>query len=456
MTPTKRKIYFIQPTYRDLTGKLLKGKQLFVYSCAMAALSTTVPSDWEKSFCLEYFDDVDYDTDASVVGISSMGYDMLHGIEIAERFRALGKKVIFGGYQAHFSRERVRRSCDSIVFGNPGPSEMARILRDVEHDELAPEYETGIHLDFPFDYSMLLGRPVKFMPLLSSVGCCNWCSFCCTGTRYTRGYQLRDVRFVIDDIKMLRSHTRHFAFVDSNLYNDREYLLQLCQRIVAERLDIVWGAEATTDIGDDDQALRALRDAGCRLLFVGFESTSKRSLRSANKPNIPECYDAQVKRLHQHGIAVAGYFVVGLDGDTRQTFDELFDFIHRARVNLPIINVLLPAPGTPVFERLQREGRLHIASEEDFLRNALFYNISCSRCFYQPLRMQPEEVEERLLELRQRLSTSREILRRSRVGDVRLALFLFAMNLDFRREARRMIRQWQGSPRYASSAGGRP
>lgn len=438
----KRKIYLVQPTYRACSGELLQGKSLFVYSCAIPALSAAIPSSWEKEVCLEFFENVNYETDASVVGISSMGYDIFHGCEIAEEFRRRGRLVIFGGYQAHFSRARLRGVADSIVFGNPGPAQMARILGDAEAGSLAPEYQTGVDVNFPFDYSMLAGRRIGFMPILTSIGCRNQCDFCCTTARYQGAYWLRNLRHVLADVRAMRRHTRRFGVIDSNIYNNRGYLLALCAAIGREGLDIEWGAEATIDIGGDDEVLRAIRRAGCRILFIGLETPNQRSLDSIKKPYAARDYDGSMSNLRRHGIAVAGYFIVGLDGDTRETFDDLFDFIHRTHVNLPIINVLLPAPGTPVFDRLAREGRLLVRSEDEYLRNALFYNISCSSCFYRPARMMASELENGLLELRRRLGSVRETLWRSMVRDPGVATLLLLMNIEFRRESRQMARIW--------------
>ena len=98
-----RKIYLIQPTYLDSNGRLLQGNSLFYSSLALPALSSAIPPDWQKEFCFEYFTNVNYETDAPVVGISSMGYDVLHGSEIAREFRRRGKQVLFGGHQVPFS-----------------------------------------------------------------------------------------------------------------------------------------------------------------------------------------------------------------------------------------------------------------------------------------------------------------------------------------------------------------
>ena len=175
-----KKIYLIQPTYRNPKGNLYKGKTLIYGSLALPALSAVIPPDWEREFCIEYYDDVNYETDASVIGISSMGYDILHGTEIAQEFRKRGKIVIFGGTQAHFSATRIGSFCDSIVYGNPSPRDMDNILTDALKGQLAHEYRCGQDLNFPFDYSILANKRMRFIPVLTSVGCKENCDFCCT------------------------------------------------------------------------------------------------------------------------------------------------------------------------------------------------------------------------------------------------------------------------------------
>ena len=136
---------------------------------------------------------------------------------------------------------------------------------------------------------------------------------------------------------------------------------------------------------------------------------------------------------------MAGFFIVGLDGDTTETFDELFEFIHSTRINFPILNILLPAPGTAVFERLDREGRLLVNTEEGYLENALFYGSSCSRCFFRPAGLTVNELEKGLIDLRQRLASLRETVRRSLVRDPINAAILLYANIQFRHNTQRMV-----------------
>jgi len=435
----KKKIYLIQPTYRNVDGHLLKGTSLFIHSLVLPILSATIPTDWEKEFCLEYFEDINYETDASVVGISSMGYDLIHGIEIAEAFKKQGKIVIFGGYQAHFSRNRLYSICDSIIFGNPGPNEMKKILGDIEAGHIAPEYHCGIDINFPFDYSIFSGKRIHFTPVLSSVGCRNECDFCCTAAIYGGRYRLRNLNHVLTDLEIARSRTRYVGFVDSNIYNNREYLMRLCSRIIGKNLDIRWGAESTIDVAEDLEALDSLRQAGCGVLFIGLETPNQKSLDSVNKPYSAERYHELIQRIHRAGIFVAGYFILGLDGDTSSSFETLFEFIHGARVNIPILNLLLPPPGTKVFDRLGKEGRLLIKNEDAFILNNLYYNTSCNRCFFIPKHMSVEEAEVKFIDLNRRLSSFREILWRSATVRPSELAFLLYMNLAFRSDVKKMI-----------------
>jgi tRNA A37 methylthiotransferase MiaB len=374
-----------------------------------------------------------------------MGYDIIHGREIADTFRRQGKVVIFGGYQAHFSQGNLNNVVDCIVYGHPGPTTMARILEDVQAGCLMPEYDVGIDLNFPFDYSILLKRRIAFMPILASVGCRNRCDFCCTAARHRGEYRLRKLRYVLSDLQAIQNHTHRFGLVDANIYNNREYLIALCSAIKSTGTKFQWGAEATIGIGEDDEALSALRSAGCRMLYIGFETLNQNNLNSVHKPYKSATYERAMKRIQQYGFVVAGYFIVGLDGDTTETFDELFEFIHRTRINLPVINILLPAPGTNVFERLDREGRLLVNTEEEYLKNALFYSSSSCRCFFRPVGLTAKELEKGLINLRQRLASLREIVRRSLVRDPINATFLLSMNVQFHHDSRRIAAAWKAT-----------
>lgn len=437
----KRKIYLIQPSYRDNSGRLLKGKRLYVISLALPALSSTIPPDWEKEFCYEYFDDVNFDTDASVIGISSMGYEIFRGVEIAAAFKKRGKTVIFGGFQSHISTNYLDGHCDSVIHGNPGPADMAAILKDVESRCLKKEYFCKPDLHYRFDYSVLDGRKISFMPVLLGVGCRNWCDYCCIGHIYEGKYYLRKFEHLIDELECLRRTTRQIAFVDTNVYNNREYLIRVCEAMIERDFRFIWGAQCTIDIGDDPETLRILKRAGCRVLFIGMETIDQLNLDAVRKKYTVDSYRQKVENIHRAGIQIAAFFIYGLDGDTLDTASQMSKFIIDNRIALPMLNILVPTPGTKLYNRLKEEGRILMKDELDFLKNNIAYNSSFNLCFYVPKNMTPTQVEEGFIDLLGRLSGFGDIIRRSVSRDIPLSVFLLYMNWSFRKEYLRLRKQ---------------
>ncbi len=125
----KKKIYIVQPSYRDRSGCLIKaGSNLFTNSLAVPAISAAMPADWEKEYCLEYFEDINLETNAPVVGITCLGYDLFRGRELAEQFRKRGKIVLFGGCASELWKDQIRTVAHTVVSGNPGRNDLAKIL----------------------------------------------------------------------------------------------------------------------------------------------------------------------------------------------------------------------------------------------------------------------------------------------------------------------------------------
>lgn len=433
-----KKVYLIQPTYRDRDGTLLKGRSLYIISLALPALSAIVPPDWEKETCYEYFEDINFDSDASVIAISSMGYEIYRGIEIAQEFRRRGKIVIFGGFQSHMSTYYVAPHCDAVVHGNPGPRAMKQILDDALAGALQREYSCRVDLNYQVDYSSLDTRRVMFTPVFTSVGCNYRCDYCCIASIYEGRCTLRKLRHVLAELEYLHARTHRIAFIDTNFCSHRPYLKLLCTEMIARGFRFVWGAQSTIDIGDDPDALRLMRQAGCKTLFIGLETFDQANLDGIHKSMDAGSYAGRIRAIHDAGIRIAAFAMYGLDNDTRETAAELSGHIIRNRIALPMLNVLVPTPGTVIFERMKTENRLRITDERDYLKNNIGYNSSFNLCFYEPKRMSVDEVEEGFIELLGRLSGYWQILRRSMSRDLPLSVFFLYSNFLFRREYLRL------------------
>jgi len=147
------------------------------------------------------------------------------------------------------------------------------------------------------------------------------------------------------------------VFIDNNLGSQPEYLRTLCRAL--RPLEKIWSAAVTLDVTDDPGLVREMALSGCTGVFIGFETLTDANLVQARKgtPRAEE-YARRVRLLRDHGIQVNGSFVVGFDGDRKESFAELADWIESNCLECATFHILTPYPGTPLFRQFEAEGRL--------------------------------------------------------------------------------------------------
>lgn len=433
----KRKVYIIQPSFRKMDGNIVKGWSQVNCSLDLPVLSAIIPSQWEKTCCLEYFDNIDYDSDAPVVFLTAMSNDILHAYDIARKLKEKGKIILFGGHQDTFCEAIMKSVCDSIYYGIPGPEHMEMMLEDAYSGQLKSQYQCGININFPFDYSVFEGKEVRYLQITSSAGCRFNCDYCCHQLNYHGHYWLRNIDYVIEDLRAARKQTRFIAFRDINIYNNRKNLIELCSRIIEEKIDIRWGAQCPVYVGNDQEVLSLMRKAGCRLLFLGLETLNQKNLDSVHKPFKAARYSENISRIKKAGINVAGYFIFGFDHDTPESFDEVYSFVQDNKLSLVFMNIYIPLPGTRLFERMKKEGRLDIPDVETFIKKDPLYGMPNNRIYFTPKNMSRDELDKGFLDLSRRLTSYKEILRRSLKPELAAAT-IFKMNLDLRKDRLKM------------------
>ena len=147
------------------------------------------------------------------------------------------------------------------------------------------------------------------------------------------------------------------VFTDNNLMADPQYAMALCRAL--ETRDVIWTAAVTADVGRDPRLVAAMAAAGCQGVFIGLETLADQNLRASRKRTLPPSrYQHTIALLHDHGVQVNGSFVLGFDGDGPDVFDRTVDFIIDQRLECATFHILTPYPGTPLFERLEAEGRI--------------------------------------------------------------------------------------------------
>ena len=436
----KKKVYLVQPTYSLMDGTLIKELPLFNYSYNLPILSATVPSDWQKQTCLEYTEELDYDSDASVIIITSPGYDIAHAIEIAEIFKSKDKIVIFGAHMDEFSDKMLRKKCDSVFYGYPDLQKMKEMLSDVYNSDLRIEYNFGNNINFSFDYSILNNDQIPFIPILASLGCKYNCSYCCYPPIYKGHYRLRNVELVISDLVQAAKFNKPIAFLDANIYNNKKYLILLCNRIIEEKIFVRWGAQCTVDIGDDTEILKLLYRSGCRMLFLGLETLNNKNLKQLNKPMNVSAYSMQISNIHSAGIYIGAFFMLGLDQDDHSTFDDVYYFFQKNKIEVPYVHLYFPVPGTALANNLKSQARVLEEHFDNYENKKSKFSAPCSIAYFNPSKLSRAELEKGFISLFKRLTTIHNIIKRGLILDFQVAKLILKMNFEARQKYKSMVK----------------
>ncbi len=362
------------------------GKGFLYPPMGLMTVAAMTPPEHSVRIVDENVTQVDFSKEIDLVGISAMTSTAPRSYEIAKHYRDRGVKVVLGGIHPSLMPEEASEYADAVAIGE-AEGTWPRILADAENGGLDPIYRSDV---FPAASSIpcprydLLQRKsywVKSM-VQTTRGCPYNCNFC-TVTRFFGGtFRARPVRNVIEQVRLLKS--KFIGFVDDNIIGNLKYAAELLKALVKEK--IYWSAQSSVNIVRNLSLLKLLRKSGCKGLFIGFESVSQKSLKEAGKSqNRAGEYKKAIKILHDHGITVQGAFIFGFDSDDHSVFDETVDFCFDSKIDLVQFAMLTPFPGTELFERLKREGRM---LTYDWSK----YNMS--NVVYQPSQMSPDELRE--------------------------------------------------------------
>jgi radical SAM superfamily enzyme YgiQ (UPF0313 family) len=403
-----KKILLIQPSPYDQNRKPIKKKRLYFAGLALPLLAALTPEDYDVEIIFEILEDIPFDTDADIIGISSMGHGVIRSIDIAEEFRKRGKTVILGGYMASLMAEEAMKYCDSVVVGD-AEFVWKDLLQDYEDGCLKPLYENRLKRGFfstPVPRFDLITKKNlgDFLPVQAGRGCPHTCSFCSVACLYEGHYIKKPVEEVVRDIRQIKDlGYRKFLLLDDNIFSDRVYLDKLLDEVKA--MDMEWMSQCDIRIGSEDNLLKKLKDSGCTTLSFGLESITKESLKAMNKSWAkPENYPALIRNIQDHGIDVSTEMVVGGEADTLESIRLTKDFIEDNKISVPRFYILTPIPGTRFFKDMEAEGRL-VKTD--------IYSFDGTEAVYTVPNMTPDELTDAYWNLYESLFTLKSIIRRN-------------------------------------------
>jgi radical SAM superfamily enzyme YgiQ (UPF0313 family) len=346
---------------------MLPGKRAINLPLGLATLAGLCPSNWHVSIVDENVHSLPLQPEADLVGVCGMGAQFERQREILRYYRSRGYPTAAGGSFASLCPEEYAEVADFVVAGEAeyiwpafcqdfeagAPHPLYRETDQVNlHDSPVPRYDL-LDLDAYTTVSMQFSR-----------GCPYRCEFCDIIVMFGRRPRTKTPEQIGRELDLLRTRSVHsIFFVDDNLIGNKKEAKRLLRYLVdyQQRHDyqFSFSTEVSLNLSDDTELLELFRAANFDFVFIGIESPDEASLKETGKTqNLRRDMLSAVYTIYSHGIDVLAGFIVGFDNDTPKTFDRQYRFITDSGIQVAMVGLLTALPHTPLYERLQREGRL--------------------------------------------------------------------------------------------------
>lgn len=371
--------YEIVPT--TLFHKFILRSVSFPKPLTLPILAALTPKKHSVKIIEGMYSDIDFDGNYSLIGITCTTRYAPAAYEIADGFRRRGVTVVLGGWHPSALPEEAKQHADSVVIGEAEET-WPQLLKDFDKERLKPFYKQEKLVD-----PLLIPHPLNIyrdgspLGVQATRGCPYGCEFCSiTNMKFRNIFRMRPINSVIEEIKDM---PRAFNFHDNSLTIDLDYTKQLFREMKGLNKKFS-GFGNINLLGNDDEFLKLASEAGCISWLIGFESVSQKSLDAVGKTaNKVREYKKSVKKIHDYGMSILGSFVIGFDHDSPDIFDNTMEMVNRCEIDAPDAMILTPLPGTPLFDRLEKEKRI-------LTRDWSKYNFE--NVVFQPKQMSAEEL----------------------------------------------------------------
>lgn len=357
-----RRIHLINPRAPAAftTKPIFFGRALYSPLAGLLQVAALIPPDrFEIVLTDENIEEIDFDLACDLVGISAMTSYVNRGYQIADRFRARGVPVVMGGVHPSFLPNEALQHADAVVVGE-AEYVIETVLDDLEAGAMRGIYKADrLHsmegLPAPRMDLIKKHRYVNRTFIQTARGCHHACNFCSEQLLFGLKFRFRPTEEVIADI--VGCGEKVIALNDADFFGVPARAAEVMRALKGR--GIKWQAGVNSNSANDDRLLELAAESGCFMLSIGFESISRKTLRSVHKyQNNPETYIKLVEKIHKHGILVFGLFMFGFDGDDASVFDETLKLNFAANYDMCGYSILTPYPGTLQWFEMMRNGRV--------------------------------------------------------------------------------------------------
>lgn len=363
------------------THKLGWVKRFQLPSLSLKQVAAATPPEWEVLLADEVQEELDFDGEYDLVGITAMTHQAVRAYEIADRFRSQGVPVVLGGIHPTVLPAEAIQHADSVVIGEAEPV-WEGLLQDLLKGRLQQFYQvlpTGDHLNIPWSRHDFLA-PRKYLTtktLQASRGCPYDCPFCTVTPHFGRTFRYRNPDDVLAELRSFKPGL--MVFLDDNILGDPLRAKPILQGMSG--MGLKWGGQANLRFAEDPELVRLLADSGCIGIFVGLESADG---AFANHPKTGQSSQADlIKRIRDTGVVVEASVIFGFDDHDEGVFEQTVRYLEQCGASLPTFHILTPYPGTALFNQYQQEGRMLHTDWRKY---------DHGQVVYQPKQMTPERL----------------------------------------------------------------
>lgn len=366
------KFHLIYPSW----NKLERQTEFNLPPHGPVVMAATIPNDVEIIFTDENVDELIYDDSVDFVGISMMlTAQVKRGWQIADEYKAKGKKVLFGGIATMLHARETQEHADSVFLGET-EGRMKQVFDDFEKNKLEPVYNymqenPDINLVGPAQRNILnrekyYHKGIQMVDLFhASRGCRFNCYPCCVSFLGGRHFRPRPIDRVVEELETIENN--RLFIVDNTLSQNKDWEKELFKAMIP--LKKKWCSHT---IEDSPEILDLAAQAGAWYVYQAIFDTS-------------DYIKERVKRYHDHGIKVEGTILLGLDNQTEDDIKRLIDFLLEINIDLAEFTILTPFYHTKAYDDMFRNKRI-------FDTDYNHYN--AGRVVFQPKHMSPDRLQE--------------------------------------------------------------
>ena len=359
-------------------AKLARQTEFHLPPHGPVVFAASLPDDVEVTFVDENLQDIDFDESVDMVGISMMlTIQVKRGWQIADHYRKKGICVIFGGIAATLHAEETAQHADAVFLGE-AEGKMDQVFDDFRNNRLQKFYNAleappAIETVGParrdiLNKSLYNYRGIQMVDLVhASRGCRFHCYPCAVAYLGGRRFRPRPVDRTIEEIAGIDNN--RLFLVDNSLAQDTQWEKDLFAEMIPLKKN--W---CSHPIEDDPAVLDLAAQAGAWFVYQAVFDTS-------------DYIRERIRRYHDHGIAVEGTILLGLDRHTEDFIKELVDFLLEIELDLAEFTVLTPFPHTRAWDRLHGENRIFSYDWDDY---------TADKVVYHPKQMSAERLQELL------------------------------------------------------------